>query len=146
MGRVVFAIVGVVAVVAIVLVVVNPFAESEQDKALTAVCSAKADIQKQVDSLKTLTPATFTTQQVQDAVKAIGDDLSTIQDNLPTVTEQSRSQITTANQRFRAEFLNVAGQVARSITAKDAAAQLKSSFADLASAYQQAYQSVKCPA
>lgn len=145
MARVIAGIVGVVALVAIVLVVVNPFGETEEEKALTAVCSAKADIQTKVDELKMITPASFTTQGVQDAVSAIGDDLRTIQDSLPTLTDDARTQVKAANDKFRSQFVSLASQIARSITAEDAAAQLKTAFADLADSYKQAYDSVQCP-
>lgn len=146
MGRIVFAILGVVALVAIVLVIVNPFAESEEEKALTAVCNSKVEIQKQVDSLKSITPATFTTQEVQDSITAIGDELGVIRENIPTLADDVRADVQAANQKFRSSFLSITAQVAKTLSAEDAAAQLKQAFTELATAYGQAFASVKCPA
>ena len=54
--------------------------ESTQDKAQSQVCDARADIGKQVDDLKALTPATFTTDAVTKSLDAIRSDLSKMND------------------------------------------------------------------
>lgn len=133
-----------VALVAMAALALSACGESKEEKALTAVCTAKADIQAQVDDLKMLTPGTFTTTKVQDGVQAIGDDLRTIQDNLPTLSDSARQQVKSANETFRSEFASVGVEIAKTISAEDAAAQLKQSFADLAAAYEQAFASVQC--
>ena len=52
--------------------------QSKQDKAKSTVCDARADISKQVDKLKGLTPSTVTIDGVQSSLKAISSDLSKI--------------------------------------------------------------------
>ncbi|MBI5310616.1 MAG: hypothetical protein HZB14_06260 [Actinobacteria bacterium] len=119
--------------------------ESKEEKALNAVCSAKAGIETAVGDLKAITPATFTSQQVQNSIQSIRDDLSTIQENVPALSDSARQQVQTANQQFRSELTAVAAEILKTLSAQDAATKLQQSFTDLAAAYEQAYASVQCP-
>ena len=67
------------ALVAAVLVLAA-CGESKEDKAMKSVCNARADISKQIDHLKSLTPTTATIEGVQSSLTSIGKDLSTIKD------------------------------------------------------------------
>ena len=50
---------------------------SKQDDAKAQVCDARADISKQVDTLKGITVSAATLDQIQTSLKAIDTDLKT---------------------------------------------------------------------
>src|SRR4051812_10717043 len=52
--------------------------QSKQEKAQSQVCTARADISKQVKTLKGLTLSTATTSQAKSSLQAIRDDLGKI--------------------------------------------------------------------
>jgi hypothetical protein len=54
--------------------------QSAADKAKSQVCSARADINKQIDYLKGLTLQTATTTGIKNSLTAIGNDLTKIKD------------------------------------------------------------------
>ena len=68
--------------------------ESDEDKAKSQVCDARADIQKQVDELSGLTITTASVDQVQQSLKAIGTTSRTWPTpkvtSLPTGSSRSR--------------------------------------------------------
>src|SRR3954467_10603424 len=73
--------------------------ESDQEKAQKKVCSARADISKQVDELKSLTPTTATVDGVRQNVNAIQDDLKDIASARGTLSADRRAQVKTATEQ-----------------------------------------------
>jgi len=118
--------------------------ESAQDKAEKQVCSARSDIQKQVNELKALTPATATTDGVKTNLNAIRDDLKKIADAQPQLNDQRKAQVKTANEKFVSEFQSVVGELGKSLSAGGARAQLQTALQQLAAAYQTAFSKVDC--
>ena len=74
--------------------------ESSEEKAQNSVCDAKTDIGKQVDELKTLTPATVTADGVKQNLNAIKADLKKISDAQPDLSSDRRSEAETATKAF----------------------------------------------
>src|SRR5436190_19297839 len=70
----------IAALLAALLLAVAGCGESKEDKAKKQVCSARADLQKQVNELSSLTLATATVNGVKDSVNAITNDLKKIKD------------------------------------------------------------------
>lgn len=60
------------------------------------------------------------------------------------LSESDREKVEKANEAFKSKLQGLAGEVGRSLSLEDAAGQLKSAFADLASTYQQAFAPVDC--
>jgi hypothetical protein len=118
--------------------------ESKADKAMSDVCDARADISTQVDTLKGLTPSTASVDKVKSGVQAIGADLSKIAQARKDLAGANREQVQQANQQFAAKVRELAGTVARSVTAQDAAAQLSQAARDLAAVYQSSYGKIDC--
>ena len=74
--------------------------ESDEEKAQNTVCDAKDDIGKQVDELKSLTPATVTSDAVTQNLDAIRNDLQDISGAQPDLSSDRRSEVEAANKEF----------------------------------------------
>ena len=118
--------------------------ESKEDKAKSSVCDARADISKQVDTLKGLTVSTVTLDGVQESLKAIRSDLSKIKDAQGDLSADRRQQVEDANKTFTSQVQSIAGSVAKSTSLSDAKAQLTSAVKGLATAYQQSFARIDC--
>jgi hypothetical protein len=133
------------SLLAVTLLALGGCGDSKEEKALTAVCEAKNDIGKQVDTLQSLTLQTVTVDKVQSGVTAIRDDLKTISDNLPTVADDVKPDIQQANDQFKTQLGLIAVNIGRSISAEDSKAMLQASLTQLSESYQQAFAKVQCP-
>jgi len=118
--------------------------ESKADAATSTVCDARADIAKQVDSLSAMTAQTFTLDSATASLKAIRDDLSEVAGAQGDLSQDRRAQVQAANQQFKAQVQQVAGEVGRSLGAGEAKDQLTAAFDDLASTYRQTFAKVDC--
>jgi hypothetical protein len=118
--------------------------QSSEDKAKKQVCDARADISKQVDTLKGLTPSTATTTQIQDSLKAIANDLKQIKDAQGNLSDQRKSQVQEANQAFQSQVKDIASSLGTTTSVSDAKTQLAAAFQQLATTYQQTFAKVDC--
>lgn len=118
--------------------------KSESAQANDDVCSAKADIQKQVTSLQGMTASTITVDAVTSDLKAIQTDLTKISDAIPKLADERKQQVQAANDSFKTEVTTVASTVLRSLSASDAQAQLQTAVTDLAAAYKTSFANVDC--
>jgi DNA anti-recombination protein RmuC len=118
--------------------------ESDEDKAKAEVCDARDDIRTQVRELQDLTLGTATVDQVESHLNAIGDDLKKIADAQDQLSESDKQQVQEANQAFKSQLETLGGDIGRSVSLEEAAQQLKSGFADLATTYQQALGPIDC--
>jgi regulatory protein YycI of two-component signal transduction system YycFG len=118
--------------------------ESSSDKAKKQVCSASADIKKQVTTLQGLTPTTATTSAVKDSVNAITDDLTTIKDATPKLASDLKSQVQSANQEFTSQVQSVLSDLGKNISISNAGTQLKTATNQLATSYQQTFAKIGC--
>ena len=118
--------------------------ESDEDKAKADVCDARDDIRTQVKELQDLTLGTATVDKVRSHLTAIGDDLKKIADAQDQLSESDRKQVQAANQEFKSKLNTLGGDIGQSLSLEDAAQQLKSDFADLATTYEQALGPIDC--
>jgi ABC-type glycerol-3-phosphate transport system substrate-binding protein len=118
--------------------------QSKSEKAQKTVCDARADIGKQVNALKALTPATATVTGVRANVNAIQDDLRKIVDAQSTLSGDRRAQVKAATDQFTARVTDLVQQATRSLTLRDAATQLRAAVGDLATAYSQSIGKIDC--
>ena len=136
-----------IAIVLIALLAVLGLAacgESKQDKAKKSVCSARSDISKQVDQLKSLTPSTVTVEGVQNSLKAIRSDLSKIKDAQGDLSGDRRQQVQDATKTFGSQLQSIAGSVVKSTSVSEAKNQLTSALQQLGDAYKQSFARVDC--
>jgi membrane peptidoglycan carboxypeptidase len=137
------------AIAPVLLALVAAFAlgacgESKQDKAKNTVCSARADIGKQVDQLKGLTISTATADTVQKSVQAIRSDLSKIKDAQGDLSDERRQQVQAANKAFTSQMQSIVKSLGSSTSLSDAKSQLTSATQQLATAYQQSFARIDC--
>jgi len=118
--------------------------QSKQDKAKSTVCDARADISKQVDKLKGLTPSTVTIDGVQSSLKAISSDLSKIKDAQGDLSADRRKQVEDATKTFTSQVQSIAGSIGRSTSLSQAKTQLSSALQQLGTAYKQSFAGVDC--
>lgn len=118
--------------------------ESDEEKAKADVCDARDDIQANVKELQNLTLGTATLDKIRSNLSAIEDDVRKIADAQGNLSESDREQVEKANEAFRSKLQSLAGEVGRSLSLEDAAQQLKSAFANLATTYREAFAPVDC--
>ena len=118
--------------------------ESDEEKAQTQVCDARADLKKQVDELAALTPATATADGVEENLNAIEDDLNQMKDAQGDLSEERRQEVESATQEFGSEVEAVANDLTSDLSLSGAQAKLETAGKQLASSYQQAFAQIDC--
>jgi hypothetical protein len=118
--------------------------ESDEEKAQTQVCDARADLKTQVDDLAALTPATATAEGVEENLNAIGNGLNQIMDAQGDLSEERRQEVESATQEFASELESVAGDLGSDLSLSGAEAKLQTAGEQLASSYQQAFAQIDC--
>jgi hypothetical protein len=136
--------IAVVLVALLATLALGACGESQQDKAKSTVCDARADISKQVDQLKGLTISTVTVDGVQNSLKAINSDLSKIKDAQGDLSDSRRQQVQDATKTFTSQLQSIAGSIGKSTSLADAKAQLTSALKQLGDAYKQSFARVDC--
>jgi len=119
--------------------------ESKEDKARAQVCSARAEISKQVDQLKSLTLATATTTKVKDSLASIRKSLGDIRTGRKDLSGQRRKDVEAANDAFTSTVRQTLATVGTSVSAEDARAQVKGALEQLATSYRNSLGALKCP-
>ena len=134
------------SVLAVVMLVfaLGACGESDEEKAQNKVCDAKADIGKQVDELKGLTPATVTSDAVTQNLDAIKTDLKDISDAGSDLSSDRRSEAEAATKAFTSSVQGIASQLGSSLSAADAKAQVVTALNQLAASYQKAFAPLDC--
>jgi hypothetical protein len=118
--------------------------ESDEEKAQNKVCDARDDIAKQVDELKSLTPATVTSDGVTQNLNAIKVDLKDISDAQSDLSSDRRSEAETATKAFSSSVQGIARELGSSLSAADAKAQVVTALDQLAASYQKAFAPLNC--
>jgi flagellar hook-length control protein FliK len=118
--------------------------ESDEDKAKSQVCDARADIEKQVDTLTGLTITSASVDQIQESLKAIGDDLKDMTDAQGDLDPDRKQQVETATKTFGSQVATIGQQVLSGLSGSDAQAQVESAVDDLAASYKQALAPIDC--
>jgi outer membrane protein TolC len=108
------------------------------------VCDARADISRQLDGLRQLTPSTVTSDTVRGNLQAIRDSLRKIRDAQPALKEDRRADIRAANQAFTSQVGSIATTILRSASVDEARAQLQSATDQLRAAYRSTLGTVDC--
>jgi hypothetical protein len=136
----------VCSVLAVVMLVcaLGACGESDEEKAQNTVCDARDDINKQVDELASLTPATVTTDAVTQNLDAIKNDLNDISDAQADLSSDRRSEAEAANKAFTTSVQGIASQLSTSLSAADAKAQVATALNQLAASYEKAFAPLNC--
>lgn len=134
---------GVLAVVILVFAL-GACGESDEEKAQSTVCDARDDIGKQVDDLKSLTPATVTADAVTQNLDAIDNDLNDMSDAQSDLSSDRRSDVEAANKAFESSVEGIVSQLGSSLSAADAKAGVVTALQQLAASYQKAFAPLNC--
>ena len=118
--------------------------ESDEEKAQTQVCDARADLKTQVDDLAALTPGTATADGVEENLNAIEDDLKQIKDARVDLSEERSQQVDSATQEFNSELESIASGLTTDLSLSGAKAKLQTAGQQLASSYQQTFAQIDC--
>ena len=118
--------------------------ESKEDKAKKQVCSARSDIQKQVNELSNLTAATATTEGVKDSLSSIQSDLNKIADAQSDLNAERKQQVQAANDKFVSEFKSITSQIGQNLSIGNAEAKLQAAAQQLAAAYKSTFAAIDC--
>jgi conjugal transfer/entry exclusion protein len=130
--------------VAAVALALTACGESKQDKAKSQVCDSRADIQKQVNTLQSLTPATVTADGVKNSLNSIGDSLKKIADAQSDLNAERKQQVQSANDQFVSEYKSVASEVGQNLSVANARTKLQAAAQQLAAAYNSTFAKVDC--
>lgn len=134
----------IAAVLAALLLASAGCGESKQDKAKKQVCSARSDLQKNVNELSSLTISTASVNGIKDNVNAITNDLKKIKDAQGNLNAARKAQVQQATQEFESQLSSIAKSIGGSTSLSSAATQLQSAAKQLAASYKQTLAKVDC--
>ena len=123
---------------------VSACGESDQEKAQNQACDARADIEKQVDELTSLTLSTATVDGVKENLNAIKDDLQKMKDAEGDLDGQRKLEVESATQVFGSEVQSILSDVGSGTSLSAAASQLRSALEQLGKSYQQTLAPLDC--
>ena len=118
--------------------------ESKQDKAKKAVCSARSEIQKSVNSLRSLTVTTASVDQVKSDISNIQTNLKTMVDNQKELASDRKQQVQSATQQFGQQLQSIASGLTSNLSLSNAASQVKTAGTTLQNAYTSALAPINC--
>ena len=118
--------------------------ESDEEKAQNTVCDARDDIGKQVDDLKSLTPATVTADAVTQNLEAIDKDLNDMDAAKSDLSSDRRSEVEAANKAFESSVEGIVSDLGSSLSASDAKAGIVTALQQLAASYKKAFAPLNC--
>ena len=118
--------------------------ESDEEKALNQVCDARADIEKQVNELSSLTLTTATVDGIKGNLNAIENDLKEIKDAEGDLNDQRKQEVQAANQAFSEQVQTVVKDLGTSTSISGAQSQLQSSLQQLSQSYKQTLEPIDC--
>jgi Tfp pilus assembly protein PilP len=118
--------------------------ESSQEKAKAQVCSARSDIQKQVNKLSELTLSTSVLSQAKEGLDAIGSDLTKIKEAQPNLEPARKQQIETATRTFESQVSSIITGFVSNPSLSNVEKQLKSSLTQYAKSFEKVLAPINC--
>ena len=118
--------------------------ESDEEKAQTQVCDARADLKTHIHDLAALTPATATADGVEANLNAIEEDLNQIKDAQGDLSDERKQEVESATQEFTSKVEAVANGLTSDLSLSGAQAELEAAGKQLASSYQQTFAQIDC--
>ena len=117
---------------------------SAQDRAVSQVCSARADIQTQVQTLTSLTADTATAATVTSALTAIQADLQKMTAAQPDLAPERKQQVQDATTAFSTELKEIVRQAVAGLAKSDARTQATNAAESLKSAVKASLEPIDC--
>jgi biopolymer transport protein ExbB/TolQ len=144
-NKTVSMVIGSLLVVVILgLIVFFATRQSDEDKALQAVCTSRADIQARVESLASTTVTNFTLEGFKQNVQGFSNDVSTIRSNQSKLKADRKQEVQAANQAFETSVTTTLKSLGTSLSISNAQEKLKTAGQQLVSSYKETLQPVDC--
>ena len=141
----VIATLALLAVVAMLATGCGDDEPSAQEQARSQVCDARADIERQIDTLRGLTLSTASIDAARQSLGAIGDDLARIKDAQGDLAPQRKQDVQQALDAFQSQVSGIASDFASGLTGgAQAQARLEMALGQLASGFRTAFEPVDC--
>ena len=118
--------------------------ESAAEKAQNTVCSARADIKKQVDELKSTTISTASLDGIQANLKAIQKAVEQIASEQGKLSDDRKAEVQKANQAFKSEVADVGRTLVTGLATGGGEEQIKTALDNVAAGYKSAFAPVEC--
>jgi hypothetical protein len=118
--------------------------ESDEDKAKTQVCDARADLKEQVDELGNLSLANATVDGVKGNLDAIKNDLQKMTDAQGDLDDTRKEEVEQATQQFTSEVNSIVTSLGSTTSLNSAATQLEAAFQELATSYKKTFSKIDC--
>src|SRR6476620_7171659 len=119
--------------------------QSAQDKAQSTVCSARADIKKQVDALKATTITSASIDGVKANLSAIKKDVQQIAGAQGDLSSDRKAAVQKANAAFKSQVTDTARAVVGGLASGGSGQQqIQAALQALGDGYQSALAPIKC--
>jgi hypothetical protein len=125
--------------------------ESSAEKAAKTVCTETAEINTQLEKLKTLPISSSFPSEAKGSVEAIGNSIKKIDEAAPNLDTARKQEIEAANTAFQSEIVTITKSVVSATTSsnlnaalKSAEPQIKASLDKLATDYKHVFEALKC--
>jgi hypothetical protein len=115
-----------------------------QDQAQAQVCSARASIQKQVDTIKALEPTRASLTALASGAQTIQTDLKQIADAQPDLAPERRAEVKAAGTTFKSDVEKIAREAVAAGVTGDAGAAVSSAADQLAASFKSALAPIDC--
>jgi hypothetical protein len=118
--------------------------ESDQEKAQTKVCDARADIQSQIDTLKGLPVSPDSVDKATASLQAMRGSLNEIADAQPDLDPDRKQEVEAAVKTFGDQVRTAAAAAVSSGATGDAAASVRTAANQLATSFRESFQPIDC--
>jgi hypothetical protein len=125
-------------------VAITACGESAQEKAKAEVCSARADISKQINMLTSLTASTISPSAVKTGVEAVANDLTKIKNAQGNLEPARKEQVQAATHTFETQLSSILTGITSNLSLSNAEAQFKSALSQLATSYKSTLGPINC--
>jgi translation initiation factor 2B subunit (eIF-2B alpha/beta/delta family) len=115
-----------------------------QDQAQAQVCSARAGIKSQIDTITALEPTRASLPALASGAQAIQTDLKQIADAQPDLSPERRDEVKAAGTTFKSEVEKIARQAVTSGVTGDAGAAISTAADQLAASFKSALAPIDC--
>lgn len=141
---VLYAVLGLIAIALVVVAVLLLTQKSEEEKALEAVCTSRADIAKRVDSIASTAITDFTVNGFKENITGIQNDLKTIRANQEKLNPDRKGQIESATTQFTNSLTEIANNLGTNLSISNVTQKVEQAGSDLVTSYKAALEPVDC--
>ena len=128
----------------VVVVALSGCGESAEAKAKKQVCSARNDMAKQLDTLRSLTLSTTAAATAKSSLEAIRKDVGEIKSAQGQLGSARKQQVEASTHTFITKLDTIASELSSGLSASNARAQVTTALSQLATDYAQTLGAINC--